>query len=218
MNGRHNSIALALLLELAVVTLARAADPSVWDGAFDASAQSRFIPVELWTGAAWDGTRELKMTPADIRFGDRAQKDIKGPMEWKHPNTGETLVVYERTNQEKSGLKVEFFAMNEAKNGLGRVYDSRTSLGPRTFTGGLKFPLGYWKQAETRKFLEKRYGDVKIETRIEWITITKLDFIYNGTPHCLEFEWLYRDGGGKTVDHQTYTYCPNQAMVKQVQH
>ncbi|HEY1267681.1 MAG TPA: hypothetical protein VGH16_10525 [Candidatus Binatia bacterium] len=194
------------------------ADETVWDKSYDAAAKERFIPVELWTGAEWDGARELKMTRAETRFGDRGQKDIKGPVEWKHPNTGETLPVYERTNQEKSGVKVEFFAINEAKNGLGRVYDSRATLGTRTFTGGLKFPLGYWKQGEARKFSEKRYGDSKIDTRVEWITITKLDFTYNGAPHCLEFEWLYRDGGGKTVDHQTYTYCPNQAMVKQVQH
>jgi hypothetical protein len=139
-------------------------------------------------------------------------------VQWTHPNTGETISVYERTNQEKSGIKVEYFSMNETKSGLGRVYDSRTELGARTFTGGLKFPLGTWKQGETRKFTEKRYGDARIETRIEWITITKLDFTYSGTPHCLEFEWLYRDGGGKTLDHQTYAYCPEQAMVKQVRH
>ena len=193
----------AVLLCVVAATAARAAEETAWDRSVDAAAKERFIPVELWTGAAWDGRRDLRLTPADIRFGDRAQKEIKGPVQWMHPNTGDTISVYERTNQEKSGVKVEYFAMNEAKNGLGRVYDSRTELGPRTFTGGLKFPLGSWKQGETRQFTEKRYGGARIETRIEWITITKLDFTYNGTPHCLEFEWLYRDGGGKTVDHQT---------------
>ncbi|HEY6201046.1 MAG TPA: hypothetical protein VI231_20765 [Candidatus Binatia bacterium] len=214
--GRKRAAVVLASVFYAMTSIASA--QTVWDKSYDAALKERFIPIELWTGAEWDGARELKMTLADIRFGDRAQKEIKGPVEWKHPNTGETILVYERTNQEKSGVKVEFFAMNEAKNGLGRVYDSRATLGTRTFTGGLKFPLGYWKQGETRKFSEKRYGDSKIETRIESITIIKLDFTYNGAPHCLEFEWLYRDGAGKTVDHQTYTYCPNQAMVKQVQH
>ncbi|HEY2990415.1 MAG TPA: hypothetical protein VGL11_22055 [Candidatus Binatia bacterium] len=209
-----------VVLVVAVVATAGPTAPagqSVWDGAFDAAKQERFIPVELWTGSEWDGARELKMTSADTRFGDRAQKNIKGPTEWKHPVTGETLLVYERTNQEKTGLKVELFAINEAKNGLGRVYDSRTAFGTRTFSGGLKFPLGYWKQGETRQLTEKRYEGRKAETRTESITIKQLDFTHQGAPHCLEFYWVYRDGG-KIVDHQTYTYCPNQAMVRQVQH
>jgi hypothetical protein len=207
----------ALVAVLATIHVS-ASDQSVWDRSFDAATKQRFIPVELWTGAEWDGAKEVKMSSAELRFGDRDQKKIKGPMEWKHPNTGETLLVYERTNQEKTGVKIEYFALNEAKNGLGRVYDSRKDLGVRTFSGGLKFPWGAWKEGETRQFAEKRYERSRIETRTEAITITNLDFMYLGAPHCLEFEWLYRDGGGKTVDHQTYTYCPNRGMVRQVQH
>ena len=125
--------------------------------------------------------------------------------------------VYERRNQEKQGVKVQLFAINEAKNGLGRVYDSRPEFGTRTFSGGLKFPLGYWQQGETRQLEEKRYEGAKVETRIESITITQLDFNYQGAPHCLEFYWVYKDGG-KIVDHQTYTYCPNRGMVRAIQH
>ena len=51
----------------------------------------------------WDGRGELKMSNAETRFGDRLNKDIKGPSEWKHPVTGVTLLVYERTNQERDG-------------------------------------------------------------------------------------------------------------------
>ena len=28
-----------------------------------------FIPVELWTGAPWDGTQEIRMAPAALEFG-----------------------------------------------------------------------------------------------------------------------------------------------------
>lgn len=157
------------------------------------------------------------MLSADTRFGDRLHKQITGPTEWKHPDTREMLLVYERTNQEKGGAKLELFAINEAKNGLGRVYDSRRDLGTRTFSGGLKFPLGYWKEGETRQFSEKRYERSKVGARTESITITQIDFTYREAPHCLEFYWVYRDGG-KIVDHQTYTYYPNQGMVRQVQH
>lgn len=205
------------LVAVLATTHVSAADPSVWDAAFDAVKKERFIPVELWTGEPWDGSRELSTSAAKTKFGDRGQKEIKGPMEWKHPNTGETLLVYERTNREKDGVKVQLFAMNEAKNGLGRVSDSRPSLGARTFSGGLKFPLGPWKQGETRQLEEKRYEGSKSETRTESITITQIDFTYMGAAHCLEFYWVYRDGG-KIVDHQTYTYCPNQGMARAVQH
>src|SRR5262245_62611349 len=117
------SRALGLLL---TVTLAQKtmADQGPWDSSIDAVSQARFIPVELWTGAEWDGKKELKMSNAETSFGDRLNKDIKGPVEWKHPMTGETLVVYERTNQERDGVKSQLFAMNEEKTGLGRVYRS----------------------------------------------------------------------------------------------
>lgn len=213
-----------LLMGLAVllsVGLARGAnsDPNPWESAIDSATNARFIPVELWTGAEWDGSKDLKMSEAEMRFGDRLNKDIKGPTEWKHPVTGETLIVYERTNEQRDGIKSQLFAMNEEKTGLGRVYDSRDDLGTRTFSGGLKFPLGYWKQGETKQITEKRYEAARVDTRIESITITQLDFTYRGTPHCLEFEWVYTESRRpKVIDHQTYTYCPNQGMVKQVKH
>ena len=209
---------LGLLLTAALAQKATA-DQSPWDSSIDAVTKARFIPVELWTGMEWDGRRELKMSNAETRFGDRLNKDINGPSEWKHPVTGATLLVYERTNQERDGVKSQLFAMNEEKTGLGRVYDSRTEFGVRTFSGGLKFPLGYWKQGETKQVVETRYEGSRIDSRIESITVKQLDFTYQGSPHCLEFEWVYKESRrAKIIDHQTYTYCPNKGMVKQVKH
>jgi hypothetical protein len=210
--------ALGLLLTAALAQKATA-DQSPWDSSIDVVAKTRFIPVGLWTGMEWDGRRELKMSNAETRFGDRLNKDINGPSEWKHPVTGATLLVYERTNQERDGVKSQLFAMNEEKTGLGRVYDSRTEFGVRTFSGGLKFPLGYWKQGETKQVVETRYEGSRIDSRIESITVKQLDFTYQGSPHCLEFEWVYKESRrAKIIDHQTYTYCPNKGMVKQVKH
>jgi hypothetical protein len=207
------------LFVVAALASGAAAEPESWNLSIDPATKARFIPVELWTGAEWDGKKELKMSNAETRFGDRLNKDIKGPIEWKHPMTGATLVVYERTNQERDGVKSQLFAMNEEKTGLGRVYDSRTELGMRTFSGGLKFPLGYWKQGETKQVVETRYEGSRVETRIESIKITQLDFTYRETSHRLEFEWIYQESRrAKIIDHQTYTYCPNQGMVKQVKH
>lgn len=210
---------LAVVLVAAGPISGATGDHSPWDSSVDGMTKARFIPVELWTGGEWDGTKELKMSNAETRFGDRLNKDIKGPREWKHPVTGETLVVYERTNQERDGVKSQLFAMNEEKTGLGRVYDSRTEFGVRTFSGGLKFPLGYWKQGETKQVVETRYEGSRVESRIESIKITQLDFTYQEMSHCLEFEWIYKESRrAKIIDHQTYTYCPNKGMVKQIKH
>ena len=214
---------LVSLLILALLLVAGrspvAADQSRWASSIDPVSKARFIPVELWTGAEWDGRKELNMSKAELRFGDRLNKDIKGPMEWKHPMTGETLVVYERINQERDGIKSQLFAMNQEKTGLGRVYDSRTEFGVRTFSGGLKFPLGYWQQGETKQVVETRYEGSRVDSRIESITIKQLDFTYQGSPPCLEFEWIYKESRrAKIIDHQTYTYCPNKGMVKAIKH
>jgi hypothetical protein len=73
-------------------TPAAAAEQSLWDSGVDATTKARFIPVELWTGAEWDGKKELKMSSAETRFGDRLNKDIKGPMEWKRGWAGSTIL------------------------------------------------------------------------------------------------------------------------------
>ena len=84
---------------LAFVGVASGAELSQWAASYDPVAKTRYIPVELWTGAEWDGSRELKMAPADFSFGKRSEKRISGPLAWKRPGTGETIQVYERDNR-----------------------------------------------------------------------------------------------------------------------
>lgn len=87
------------------------------------------------------------------------------------------------------------------------------------FSGGLKFPIGIWKEGETREFVYKHYEDSKESMRAEHITIKRLDFTFQGVPHCLEFYWAVTDGGGKKIeDHHTYIYCPGKSMVSEIQH
>src|SRR5262245_30091868 len=70
-----------------------------WQDSIDAAKKERFIPVELWTGAQWDGGRELAMKSVDGTYSHRKTVYlIKGPIEWKHPVTGVTYQVYERLN------------------------------------------------------------------------------------------------------------------------
>jgi len=54
---------------LALAGVARAEDWSAWQRAYDPATRTRFIPVELWTGAPWDGTHEIRMAPAALEFG-----------------------------------------------------------------------------------------------------------------------------------------------------
>ena len=128
---------IALCLSLAGV--ARAEDWSVWQRAYDPATRTRFLPVELWTGAPWDGTQEIRMAPAALEFGRRGDKNIKGPTTWNG------IQVYERLNRDK----LQRFTIRDDRTGLGRVFDSRyPQLGCR---GEVKFPLGHWKQGEVRE-------------------------------------------------------------------
>ena len=141
MSARGRGIAAAVVLLLATASWARAADPSPWDRAYDAATGARFIPVELWTGGAWDGTHALRMLPADLQFG--RHKRISGPVAWTPPVGGDPIQVYERVQFGKRQL----FALAPDGTGLGRVYDSRY---PRYCPGEVKFPLGHWLMDEGR--------------------------------------------------------------------
>ena len=197
-----------------------ALDPKTWQASINSQTGERYIPVELWAGADWDGKKELKMPPVDATYRHRrAQYEIKGPTEWTHPVTGHPFVVYERINPGRDGIKLQRFTINQEKSGLGRVYDARPGLGTRMFSGGLKFPLGFWKEGETRKFLYKHYESSRVADRAESITIKQINFQFQQSPHCLEFYWTATDREEKRIyDHQTYIYCPGQSMVSQIQH
>ena len=106
---------LLIALCLALAGAARADDWSAWKSAYDPATRTRFIPVELWTGAPWDGTQEISMAPAALEFGRRGDKNIKGPTPWNG------IQVYERLNRDK----LQLFAIRDDRTGLGRVLDSR---------------------------------------------------------------------------------------------
>ena len=196
-----------------------AADIKVWEESVNRETKERYIPVELWAGAEWDGQKELKMPQVDGTYRHRkATYQIKGPMEWQHPTMGQKFLVYERINPGKDGVKWQLFTINQDKNGLGRLYDGRPGRDGRLSSGGLKFPLGLWKEGETRKFVYQVWGSREAE-RIESITIQQIDFVFQGSSHCLEFYWTATSRSGGTVyDRQTYIYCPGKSMVSQIQH
>ena len=179
------------------------AELSRWAASHDPIAKTRYIPVELWTGAEWDGSRELKMAPADLSFGRRGEKRISGPLAWKRPGTGETIQVYERDNAGKK----QMFALSSRGDGLGRVFDSRYG---RDCIDEVKFPLGVWMENETRTF-DVSCNDGSLRRTIR-VTIEKLDFVFDGVPHSLQFHWV-ADGGKRRGTDMRYIYSPGRGLV-----
>jgi len=192
-----------LLVILTVVGAAHGADLSKWAASYDETAKTRFIPIELWTGGEWDGNRELKMTPARLSFGKRGEKRIRGPLDWKRPGSKETMQVYERDNKGKKQL----FALSSRGDGLGRVFDSRYG---RDCVDEVKFPLGIWKENETRTF-DVSCNNGALRRRIE-LTIEKLEFKYDGVPHSLQFHWVVDGGKGRGTD-MRYIYSPGRGLA-----
>jgi hypothetical protein len=186
----------SVLLLLSLARPAHAEDWSVWQRAYDPATRTRFIPVELWTGASWDGNQEIRMAPAALEFGKRADKSIKGPVNWNG------LPVYERVNRDK----LQRFAVREDRTGLGRVFDSRNPQ--LACSGEVKFPLGHWKQGEVREYRV----DCGRSVRPLKVTIEEIDFVYDGVPHSLRFHWLYREGRGRGTD-MRYVYSPLRGLV-----
>ena len=218
MNPFKNSL-LSFMAGVMLLTSGSAAalDMTVWEQSTNPQTKERYIPVELWAGVDWDGTRDLRMPKVDGAYSHRTAKyHIKGPAEWKHPVTGKTLVVYERINPGSDGDKSQIFTINDDQTGLGRLFDGRPGRDTRTYSGGLKFPLGFWKEAQSKWFVYKVW-DTRETQRTETITIKQIDFIYQGNPHCLEIYWTATDIK-TTFDRHTYIYCPGKSMVSQVQH
>ena len=163
----------------------------------------RFIPLELFTGGEIRNDTEIKFTKANLVFGDKKRKKIIGPEDWEHPNTGEKIKVYKRTRKGQSGLKTQLFTITNDGQCIGRVWDSRR--GGRVIKNGCKFPLGVWKEGETRTFLGSSGGKTrKIELKILKLGKKQKDSV--------KFNWKLYDGSGKLMDNNDYTFSPGKAM------
>lgn len=185
-----------------------------WYKSYNSSTKERFIPVELFTGAKWDGKHELTLKEVsssaiacDPVTGKRCTTyKITGPFKTERNDTNiewadNEVSYYRRTFSTRSGGDVEsFFTINNSKDGLVRIYDKRKQWGVRTYDGlGSKFPLGYWKQGEVRTYPSRR--PIKIE-------IIELD----GPNHCLTFRWTIGQGKERNSDN-IYTFCPERGLT-----
>ena len=165
----------------------------------------RFIPLELFTGGDIREDTEIKFTNANLVFGEKKRKKIVGPENWKNPQTGETIKVYKRTRKGQNGLKTQLFTVTNDGQCIGRIWDSRR--GGRVIKNGCKFPLGVWKEGETRSFEGTSGGKPR---KIE-LTILKLG---KKQKDKVKFNWKLYDGSGKLMDDNDYTFSPGKAMTK----
>jgi hypothetical protein len=190
-----------------------ATDYTPWTGPRDPVSKQRFIPLELWTGNPWNGKQEIRLHETDRRFGKNKNKRIYGPLTWVHPETGKKYLVYERIIKRKSGIKRQLYTINADLSGLGRIFDSRPEKGVRLFEGEVIFPLGYWREGEKRSFQYVEYTKKGPVTREATIKIKRIDFVYNGISHSMEYEWMMRNGSGEILYHENFVYSPGKGLV-----
>lgn len=175
-------------------------------------AEKRFIPVELFTGAKWDGKHELRLaevsTSTCASYNGRPCDNfhITGPFKTEENTTkidwvGREIPYYRRTfTLPRRGEVVSFFTINNSRDGLVRIYDKREQWGTRTYDGlGSKFPLGYWTQGEVRTYPSGR------PTRVEIVEL-------NGQDDCLTFRWTVGSGKKRNQDN-IYTFCPDRGLT-----
>jgi hypothetical protein len=185
-----------------------------WKASVDRNSESRFIPIALWSGAEWAGERVIALNAVDSTFGKRDHKEIQGPIQWKHPVTGETLWVYERRNNTTKGLKRQLFTVNPDGTGLAKVFDERPDQPTRYFsTNAVLFPLGSWHKGEKRTFTFEEYVDGKREKRTALVYIRRLSFTYKKVKYAMKYDWICTDAQGKTLFHERYIYGPGQSLM-----
>jgi hypothetical protein len=65
---------------ITLVSTTAVALENAWQGSINPETKERYLPVELWAGAEWDGKRELKMPRVEgtYRHGKRLIRS-KGP-------------------------------------------------------------------------------------------------------------------------------------------
>ena len=173
-------------------------------------ADEIFIPVELWLGENISQSEKIVLPEVSFKFGYKERYKIKGPIIWKNSKTNENIKVYVRSRYSKKEDKEisQLWTITNNNQCLGRVFDDR---GKRFIENGCKFPIGFWKQGESRSFtsnyFDERKGNYK---RIKTITILNLE---NNDKSCLKFN-CKSSQKGTVIDENIYEYFPRKGLIK----
>lgn len=196
-------------LLLAIVASPARAD--VWDDAYEPLTRTRFIPLELILGARWNGSRTISYPQGTFRQ-EAGGSTWVGPRKWTHPVTGARLQVYDRS---RTGVQ-QIFAVRDDQAAIGRVADSRNDI--RACDGEGKFPLGLWRQGESRTFEYTCWYGRALHPRakVATINILRIDYDCSGSRHCLAIEWLYRNRDRQCLlDRHVYVFAPERSMISE---
>jgi hypothetical protein len=173
-------------------------------------ANERFIPVELWLGGEISGASDITFPETDFSFGYKGRHTIQGPINWKNPQNGKNIKVYDRSRYSKKAGKIvkQLWTVTNNNQCLGRVFDNRRN---KFIKNGCKFPLGNWKEGESRSFTSQYYDKTKgTYQRIKTIKILELG---TNKKSCLKFRWEMTQNGSP-IDDNTYEYCYKEGLVK----
>ena len=173
-------------------------------------ANERFIPIELWLGGKITGSNDITFPKTNFSFGYKGKHTIQGPINWKNPRTGKTIKVYDRSRYSRKAGKVvkQLWTVTNSNQCLGRVFDNRRN---KFIKNGCKFPLGNWKEGESRSFTsdnyDRRRGNYQ---RVQTIKILQLG---KDEKSCLKFRWILTQKSS-TIDDNTYEYCHREGLVR----
>ena len=173
-------------------------------------ADEIIIPVELWIAENISQSEKIVLPEVSFKFGYKERYKIKGPIIWKNSKTNKNIKVYVSSRYSKKEDKEisQLWTITNNNQCLGRVFDNR---GKRFIENGCKFPIGFWKQGESRSFtsnyFDERKGNYK---RIITITILNLE---NNDKSCLKFNWKSSQKG-TVIDENIYEYCPRKGLIK----
>lgn len=172
----------------------------------DISGGSRTIGFDLWAGAPGAKFGD----PVDVRIRSRR---IHGPYEWRHPVTGENILVYVRENDERRGKKVQYFTQRQDGSALARVFDSRPGRPDRHFTGDAFFPIGRWTEDERQKYpMTEHVAGVRRDFTVQ-LKVRDADLAWRGNKEAVRYDWLARDVAGRKVFHERYVYAPGVGFL-----
>jgi len=173
-------------------------------------ANERFIPIELWLGGKITGSNDITFPKTNFSFGYKGRHTIQGPINWKNPRTGKSIKVYDRSRYSRKAGKVvkQLWTVTNNDQCLGRVFDNRRN---KFIKNGCKFPLGNWKEGESRSFTsdnyDRRRGNYQ---RVQTIKILQLG---KDEKSCLKFRWILTQKSS-TIDDNTYEYCHREGLVR----
>jgi|GEM_PF-2761862 len=102
----------------------------------DGSVTERYIPVELYLGADWDGQETIRFPEIDKEqtkvdssgnvLTSHGKVRVNGPVKWTDPATGKKLTAYERwTPQKDGGQTKELIGLTDNQDAIGRYWDER---------------------------------------------------------------------------------------------